>query len=277
MLVLASPADVTACGVYGVLREWLGEERVMFITEEELALAPCWEQRLGEGKTGTRVRLADGTRLDDRGIRGVFNRLQVPDLPQFLRSSEADRLYALGEVAALWLSWLAALPCPVVNPPSPWSLPGPEFPLLQWLDLASRAGLPGRGCTFSSDPRVFFERGYIPHRISADGTGETVFEPVCTPPFPREPTCFFEPVDGEEEIVLVSGRHRIGRLGERFSAGLDRLSARAGCNLLQVSFRRSVDTGEWLVTNVTSFPVTEDPVAHRAIALLLAGEEVPAA
>ncbi|KAF5054542.1 hypothetical protein DSECCO2_387030 [anaerobic digester metagenome] len=277
MLVLASPGDVTACGVYGVLREWIGEERVRFITAEELALAPCWEHRLGEGETGTRVRLADGTRLDGGRMAGVFNRLQVPELPQFLGASEADRLYAIGEVAALWLSWLAALPCPVVNPPSPWSLPGSEFPLLQWLDLASRAGLPARGCTFSSDPRVFSERGYTPHRMAADCVGTAGFEPIRTPPFPREPACFFEPIDGDEETVLVAGSRRVGRLGDRFSRGLDRLRARAGCDLIQVSFGQSPTTGEWLVTGATSFPVTEDPMAHRAIALLLADREVPAA
>ena len=47
--------------------------------------------------------------------------------------------------------------------------------------------------------------------------------------------------------------------------------------LIQVSFGQSPTTGEWLVTGATSFPVTEDPMAHRAIALLLADREVPAA
>ena len=268
MLVLASADDVTALGVDEALRIRVGETGVRFITGEELALAPCWDHRLGEGETRTRILLPDGTRLDEHRLGAIFNRLQVPDLPQFYGASEADRLYAIGEVAALWLSWLASLACPVVNPPSPWSLPGPEFPLLQWLDLASRAGLPARGCTFSSDPRVFSEQNYTLHRFAADGGSE----PIRTPPFPREPSCFFEPVGSDEETVLVAGDRRVGRLGDQFSDGLYRLRALAGCDLLQVMFRQSVTTGEWLVTNATSFPVTDDPVSHRAIALVLTGE-----
>ncbi len=277
VIVLASPGDVTALGVCSVLQEQIGEERVRFISGEELALAPCWEHRQGVNGSSTRILFADGTRFDERQVGAVLNRITVPELPQFYGASEADRLYAISEVSALWLSWLAALPCPVVNPPSPWSLSGPEFPLLQWLNLASRAGLPVRGCTFSSDPRVFFERGYALYRFAGDDPGTARFEPVPTPPFPREPAWFFEPVDGEEETVLVAGNRRVGGLGERFSAGLDRLRALVGCNLLQVAFGRSVATGEWLVTGVTSFPTTEEPAALEAIALLLADREASAA
>ncbi|HIH03453.1 MAG TPA: hypothetical protein HA263_06250 [Methanoregulaceae archaeon] len=279
MLVLASPGDETAIGVFDALRALAGGEAVRFVSGEQLALAPCWEHRLGEGRTLTRVRLADGTRLDSRWIGAVFNRLQAPLLPHFYSASEADRAYAGAETSALWLSWLASLPCRVVNPPSPGSLAGPWYPLPQWLHLAARAGLPARGYTFSTDPRVFREDGYRPFRMAttSSGSDEAGYEPVQAPPFARQPVCLFEPVDGPEETVLVAGERRVGGLKDRFPTELDQLRALAGCDLLRVSFARSSATGDLLVTGATSFPAVEDSESISAIAsLVLEGMETAA-
>jgi hypothetical protein len=271
VLVLASPEDTTAFRVFDALRSLGDGETVRLIRGEQLAAAPYWEHRLGEGEAQTRVRLADGTGLDARWIGAVFNRLQAPSLPHFYTASESDRTYAIVETSALWLSWLTSLPCGVVNPPSPGSLSGPDHALPEWLCLASQAGLPARGYTFSTDPRVFREERYEPFRITSMplGVAASHYERVKTPPFPRHPVCFFEPIDERQESILIAGTRRVGRLKDRFPAELNSLRTLTGCDLLHVSFGRSATSGDWLVTGMTPFPVTNDRKSISAIAHLI--------
>ena len=188
-----------------------------------------------------------------------------------MTASEADRAYAGAETSALWLSWLSSLPCRVVNAPSPGSLAGPWYPPLQWLYLAARAGLPARGFTFSTDPRVFREDRYRPFRMTTKSSwsGEAGYESVRTPPLARQPVCFFEPIDEPEETILVAGEKRVGGLKDRFPTELNRLRTLAGCELLRVSFGRSSSTGDWLVTGATSFPAVEDSESVSVIASLV--------
>jgi len=54
----------------------------------------------------------------------------------------SDREYVLQELTAFFLSWLHALPGPVLNRPTPQSLCGRPRSLVEWLWLAKRAGLP---------------------------------------------------------------------------------------------------------------------------------------
>jgi hypothetical protein len=60
----------------------------------------------------------------------------------FPRTKLADRTYALQEMTALFLSWLAAMPCAVFNRPHPQGLSGAWFHPSEWAIMAARANLP---------------------------------------------------------------------------------------------------------------------------------------
>ena len=54
----------------------------------------------------------------------------------------ADRSYVAAEINAFLVAWLASLPCPVVNRPTPRSLCGPGWDRLHWKAAAARVGAP---------------------------------------------------------------------------------------------------------------------------------------
>src|SRR5262249_31990250 len=59
-----------------------------------------------------------------------------------LWADPVDCEYASQELTAFFMSWLYALPQPVINQPTPQGLTGPWRHRSEWLWLASRAGLP---------------------------------------------------------------------------------------------------------------------------------------
>ena len=75
-------------------------------------------------------------------ICGVLTRLtQVSedDLPHIV---PADRAYVASEMGAFLLAWLSALPCPILNRPTPVCLSGGWLRHEQWIHLAFRLGIP---------------------------------------------------------------------------------------------------------------------------------------
>lgn len=58
------------------------------------------------------------------------------------RARPEDREYGANELWAFFLSWLAALPPPVVNPPSVSALSGSFHSSAEWTRLAAQSGLP---------------------------------------------------------------------------------------------------------------------------------------
>ncbi|MFI5898344.1 hypothetical protein ACIA5D_50545 [Actinoplanes sp. NPDC051513] len=88
---------------------------------------------------GASIRVeCDGFAIVGAEVRGVVNRLGGgPRWTVGIPVSDRDRRYANAELRAFFLSWLTALPCPVVNPPTAASLDP-----VQWTLLAAAAGLP---------------------------------------------------------------------------------------------------------------------------------------
>jgi hypothetical protein len=61
------------------------------------------------------------------------------DLPQI---SPEHRAYVAAEMTAFLCAWLADLPCPLLNKPSPACLCGPHWATARWRHVAAAAGLP---------------------------------------------------------------------------------------------------------------------------------------
>jgi hypothetical protein len=110
------------------------------VTSAELLGAKRWEHRLGRHGVELEVELADGRSIESSALQVVVNRILTVPL-ELLSVSWDDREYAHQELQAFWLSWLAGLPCPVLNRPTALGLSGAWLGDAEWALRASRAGL----------------------------------------------------------------------------------------------------------------------------------------
>ena len=76
------------------------------------------------------------------GISGVLTRLPEVSEQALAHIDPADRAYVAAELQAFLVAWLAALPCPVLNRPTPPGLAGPSWPHEKWVQTAARLGIP---------------------------------------------------------------------------------------------------------------------------------------
>lgn len=289
-LILAHQGDETAIRVYARLRSRHPPDQVKLVSSEELVYAPHWSHRLGASPAATEITLADGTALTSGDLGVVFNRLRYVHMPHFELANQADRDFAVMEMYALWLSWLESLPCPVVNPASARGLGGQERSQVEWLSLASQAGLPAQGYAYSSDPRDFHPRDYTPYwRDQAyDEDGLLVMKEVAPMLVGRHPTFYAESTSESRVEMFVVGKRVIGDqtngdLAGRFEKQLIHLARLAGCAWLKITFARSVDQnqdlasldqpasrdGAWAVCKVSAFPQARHPRVIEALVDLL--------
>jgi hypothetical protein len=92
-----------------------------------------------------RVELAGiigGRRLAGHQITGVITRLRCVTEEELPHIVPEDRAYVAAEMHAFLFAFLAALSCPVVNPPSPACLCGPNLREVQWRELARKLQIP---------------------------------------------------------------------------------------------------------------------------------------
>ena len=138
-LVLCGHDDVVARWAHEQLRA-LNAETVELVTDVDLVGAG-WDHRVGDDAVVTEIHLSDGRTLGSGGIRGTLNRLThaPPALAGML--APADREYGHTEFSALWLSWLAALDGPVLNPPTTRGFSGAWRSSVEWAVLAADASL----------------------------------------------------------------------------------------------------------------------------------------
>ena len=148
-LVLCESTDAPARWAREGLRS-RGLEPVELVTSDDLAHAR-WVHRVGEEGARVEVALRDGRTFRSDSVRGTLNRLVYPPRGDLLLIHPSDRSYVVQELMAFFMSWLCALPGPLLNPPSPECLCGRARPLAEWLWLAARAGLSGPPCRVSSD------------------------------------------------------------------------------------------------------------------------------
>lgn len=138
-LLLHDPFDASARWLLDGLRA-RGVE-LMAVSSAELLGARRWRHEVGTRGAGSEVTLADGRVIESEHVGAVVNRLTGAPPPAG-PVAEGDRDYAAQELQALWLSWLAALPGPLLNTPTPGGLGGVWLDGAEWALRAGRAGLP---------------------------------------------------------------------------------------------------------------------------------------
>jgi hypothetical protein len=119
-----------------------GLSPLVVLTPELLHYSFRWQHRLrNDAAPSVEFTLADGQVIRGVEILGVLNRIAA--LPPSLvnRMAPEDRSYALQEWTAFHISWLSALPVPVLNVPVMQGLCGPWRHRSEWTWLAAQAGL----------------------------------------------------------------------------------------------------------------------------------------
>jgi hypothetical protein len=140
-LVICDANDTPALWAYQGLKS-RGLNPIWLLTPEILILNLKIEHHLTTNKVSTVIELADGRCLRSDEVQGVLTRFADVPLGHLLRADVKDQLYAHEELFALFLSWMYALPCRVVNSPKPFGLSGRWRREAEWAWLALKAGLP---------------------------------------------------------------------------------------------------------------------------------------
>lgn len=264
-LVLCDLDDAVAAATAQTL-ELLGAE-VVVVTAEELGLGGAgWFHLHSRKRIRTLIELADGRKLDSENTAVVLNRLRWAAAWPFPR--KADREYALMEMFALLLSWLASLPATVVNPPSPCGLAGDERSLLEWLRLAAAAGLPVRRVALTTEGRSFHPTGMCPY-VPALDAGQLLGEPLHPAvPTGSRPVVLAEAVEPRRRALVV-GTAVFGAPTRHAEAGFRRLAAGADCPLLELEIAQRHVDGTWVVCGVDPFPADLEDAEVDALARLL--------
>jgi len=219
IFVLCNEIDASALWAAEALRRRGHALRV--VTDRELADADSWNHRLGRAGVDCEIRLAGRDVLRVSDMRGVLNRLSNVPAAWLGRYGGPDRDYAVQEMHAFYLSWLNALPGPVLNPPTPQGLSGNWRHLSAWTALAVRAGLPVQAFrqTSAGDPAAAWQPGAAPACLYVAG----------------------DRVVGRDDLVDA---HRAACL---------RLSHAAGVRLLGIDFAPDV-AGRWRMTGASVMP-----------------------
>jgi hypothetical protein len=127
-----------------------GLDPIELVTSDDLAHAR-WVHYVGKQGSRVEVGLRDGRVLRSDSVHGTLNRLIYPPQGDLLLIHPSDRSYVIQEMMALFISWLNALPGPLLNRPSPECLCGRLRSLAEWLWLAARARLPTPASRLSSN------------------------------------------------------------------------------------------------------------------------------
>jgi hypothetical protein len=109
------------------------------LSAEDLG-SPGWIFSPGDPADGMAV--VEGRRVRTAVLRGVLTRRPAVVAAELVRIHPEDRSYVAAEMNAFLVAWLNALPCPVVNRPTPTSLCGPAWARIHWRAAAARAGIP---------------------------------------------------------------------------------------------------------------------------------------
>jgi hypothetical protein len=139
--MLCEPDDVSALWAWKELQA-RGLQPFELVTSDELGPGRRWAHRVSSHLLDVEISMSPGRVIRSEQVTGVLNRMRyVPAWRPAERAETADRDYALQEVAAFSLSWVSALPGPVLNRPTPQGLSGRQRDIVEWTWLAAKAGL----------------------------------------------------------------------------------------------------------------------------------------
>jgi hypothetical protein len=217
-LVLCSATDHAAHWAYDELRR-AGLAPLHIVAEDTLAMPLAFEHRIGERGVRTRIELAGGLVLDSHIIEGVLNRITAVPARHVHYAPRAERDYALMELNALWVSWLYALPAPLLNRPSPLGLCGAVRHVAEWRAMAAAAGLDPAPFRLADDDPAALRLPW--ERIAAPGPSAAGAGREGSPLGRRTVLVVGDEAVGDD----VSGQVRQGCLALARSAGLGLLGA----------------------------------------------------
>ncbi len=169
-LIFSAHNDRTARWAYQGLST-LGLRPLHFVSTESLVNTRVWEHRVGVDGAAIRITLPTGDTVSSADIKGVLNRISTPALAHTRHAVKADGDYANSELTAFYLSWLHALPCPVLNRATPQGLCGRWRHNSEWVALAAAAGL--QVLPYRQSCQDAEGRGYEP-LMASDGKGKSV-------------------------------------------------------------------------------------------------------
>ena len=219
------------------------------VTAQVLESALQWRHTIAaDGDAHVAIELADGRRISSDSPAAVLNRLSQVPRTRVDHVGGDDRDYAAQEMGALFLSWLEAMPGPLVNRPTPQGLSGRWRHPSQWAVLAARAGLavaPYRQ-SHETDPDRAWLSDPRPDAVAVFAVSETAIAPAAIP----------EPV----------------------RQGCLRLAQEAGEALLGIDLVPGRD-GAWLMVGASPNPDLMrggEPLIDALARLLIAGEGSPA-
>lgn len=182
---------------YDLSASWLADRlaargaRVTLLAGAELGdLRLRWHHRLGGHGADFALGRVDGSTLAPARFDGVINRLHYLPLALLARIGGEDESYARSEFYALFLSWMSALPAPVLNAPTPQGLAGNWRHPSAWTALARTAGLPivswRQDC--ASDADLSWQIAPDPQELTAIVVDGAVIAP-CPLPEPTRAGC----------------------------------------------------------------------------------------
>lgn len=233
ILVLCEEIDLDALWAWRELSA-LSQARLDLVTSGMLAHALTWSHSVSGHQASVEIGLADGRKIRSDAVSGVLNRLiNAPDRPTPPSAAESE--YARQEWSAFFVSWLHALPGPMLNRPRPAGLSGAHRGIAEWTALAVQAGLPVKPCRL----------------------------PVATSPAPLGGAPGRSWVIGDTVLGLAS-------FDLQLANACRRLATRADCRLLGIDFERD-DRGVWRFAGATPFPHLREggPPLLRALATAL--------
>lgn len=201
-----------------------GCDPVLMLTSSQLAGSRDWEHRIDRSGARVAFTLPDGQRIVSGDVRGTVNRLLFPPASRLLLSLPADRSYVQQEWMAFFLSWIQALPDPVLNRPTGQSLSGEWRHRSQWTMFAVRAGLPIR--PYAQDGSVVPDAWLSDRSLLALG---------------------WQP----RTLLVIAGRV-IGDAPPRILDGVASLARMAATPLLGIDFAERA--GEWVLAGATPQP-----------------------
>jgi len=135
LVIIAGQQDSTA---RALVARWTAHD-ARLLTCDDLSVAG-WTYAPTDPAASTAVVGGRSAAVTD--FAGVVTRLPGVSGEMLPHIDPEDRTYVATEMHAFLVAWLNALPCPVLNRPSPDSLAGPYWRREKWVQKAAHLGIP---------------------------------------------------------------------------------------------------------------------------------------
>jgi hypothetical protein len=228
-LILCNAHDESALWAHRGLQQQ-GLVPLALVTSDALGFGRRWVHRVRSGKDSAQdiveITLADGRTINGTALRGVLNRLLTLPAEHLILAHPDEREYVTQELNAFYLSWLYALPCPVLNRPTALGLSGQWRHPSEWVWLAAQAGLSTPPYQLSSHDSLYAQ--------NSDGR-------------------LISPAAPTQTIFVVAGQAVGPPLYPGAHAACQKLATFAGTDLLGIEFAAGA-ADRWLFAGATTFP-----------------------